>query len=369
MRLIRKLRRTQSVKILTVSPVPTYATWDVFEGHVQGLRANGVEVERMEYSKIWNMFADFKEFMEVTGRAEYNSVNHTLLAGDRVVSAAIVLKPDLVHFIAPMHISPVTLRVLKEYANVKTSAYFTECPYDDEWAFRLAEFFDYCFVCDKVSVGPFRERNPNTHYVGHAYNPDVHHPNGKEREKEADVLFIGTNFPSRIAFLERVDWTGIDLRLHGLMRLGASPLKPYVRGDAAIPNASAINLYRKARIGLQLHRKDGYDPIAARQGKKFGKGGLVGARPLTNLVAHSLGPRSYELAACGIFQICDEGRAELREVFGDTVPTYKTPDDLSALLRTYLDDPMRREELAQAQHEAIKPHTFEARMRTLLEAL
>lgn len=357
------------MKILAVSPVPTYATWDVFDGQVQGLRANGAEVERMDYSKIWNMFVDFKEFMEVTGRVAFDTVNSALLAGDRIVMAAITLGVDLVHFVAPMHVSPVTLRVLREYVKIKTSAYFTECPYDDEWALRLAELFDYCFVCDKTSIIPFKEYNQKTYYIGHAYNPERHRPDGK-KEYVSDVTFVGTNFPSRITFMEAVDWSGIDLNLYGIMPVGnASPLSRYVRRASAIPNDVTLDLYRGARIGLQMHRKDGYDPIAARQGKKFVRGGLQGARPLANLKAHSLGPRSYELAACGVFQVCDEGRAELREVFQDTVPTYRTPDELGALLRQYLDDPVRREEQAKAQHEAIKPYTFEARMRSMLEAL
>ncbi len=357
------------MRVLVVSPVPTYATWDVFEGHVQGLRAiEGVEVARMNYSNTWNMFADFKEFMEVTGRVEYNTVDHTLLAGDRVVMAAIVQEVDLVHFVAPMHISPVTLRVLNKYAGVKTSAFFTECPYDDSWVLKLAEVFDYCFVCDKTSVIPFKERNPNTHYVGHAYNPEKHQKNGKE-DKDSDVVFIGTNFPSRVTFLEKVDWDGIDLRLHGLMRLGQSSLQSYVKGKVAIPNDVALDLYRKARIGLQLHRKDGYDPIAAQKGKRSRKGGLVGATPLANLVAHSLGPRSYELAACGVFQVTDVGRPELEEVFGDSVPTYQTPEELGALLRRYLDDPVLREEAAARQHEAVQPYTFERRMRVVVDAV
>lgn len=356
------------MKILVVSPVPTYATWDVFEGHVQGLRANGVEVERLNYSNIWNMFVDFKEFMEVTGRVEFDTINHSLLAGDRIIAAAIVREVDLVHFVAPMHISPVTLEVLKKYVGVKTSAYFTECPYDDEWTMRIAEVFDYCFVCDKTSVIPFKERNINTFYVGHAYNPEKHVRNGEE-DKNADVVFIGTNFPSRITFLEQVDWGGIDLQLHGLMQLGQSSLSQFVRGTVAIPNTTAMDIYRKARIGLQLHRKDGYDPRKAAKGKRSRKGGLVGATPLVNLVAHSLGPRSYELAACGVFQVTDAGRPELEEVFGDSIPIYRTPQELGVLLRQHLEDPVLREEAASRQHEAVQPYTFESRMRTVIDAV
>ena len=193
------------MRIMVVSPVPTYATWDVYKGQVQGLNAiEGIEAIDFNYSTVWNLYADFKEFVEVTGRAKYDAVNHTLMAGDRIVAAAIGCQADLVHFVAPMHISPLTLKVLKNYVGIKTSAYFTECPYDDEWGLRLSELFDYCFVCDKVSVNVFRERNPNTHYIGHAYNPERHKLNGTVKQ-DTDVLFIGTNFPSRIEFLEQVD--------------------------------------------------------------------------------------------------------------------------------------------------------------------
>lgn len=357
------------MKILVVSPVPTYATWDVYDGQVSGFKAAGAEVTAMNYSKVWTAYAEFKEYMEVTGKAEYNSINHTLFAGDRIVAAAITLEVDLVHFVAPMHINPVTLRVLKDYVKIKTSAYFTECPYDDEWALRLAEVFDYCFVCDKTSVPAFTEKNPHTAYIGHAYDPERHVPRSGGAPMTADVVFIGTNFPSRIAFLEQIDWRDIDLELHGIMRLGsASPLDTYVKTNVAIPNEQALALYKQARIGLQMHRKDGFDPVAAQRGKRYGRG-LVGAKPIKNLVAHSLGPRSYELAACGVFQVCDEGRAELHEVFNGSVPTYTTPEQLHALLRTYLDDPVRREELAREQYEHVKPYTFENRCRVMLESL
>lgn len=356
------------MKILCVSPVPTYATWDVYEGQVQGLRANGAEVIKMNFSNTYHMFADFREFMEVTGRVQYDTVQHTLLAGDRIVMAAIIQEVDLVHFCAPMHVNPITLQVLRKYTRIKTSAYFTECPYDDDHTLPQAEYYDYCFVCDPTSLPAFKERNPNTWYVGHAYNPEKHSRNGKVA-KDADVLFLGTNFPSRITFLEKVDWTDIDLHLHGLMNLGnLSSLAQYVKGKSTVKNEEAIKLYKKARIGLQIHRKDGYDSKKALRGHKVRKGVLVGASPLENLVAYSLGPRSYELAACGVFQVSDP-RPEIEEVFGDTVPVYESPEDLSTMLRTYLDDPVRREEAAEKQYEAVKPYTFEMRTRTILDVI
>lgn len=357
------------MKILVVSPVPPYATKDVWTGHVQGLRAIGgdVEVLPMNYSTVYNMYVDFKEFMEVTGQVKIDTINSTLMAGDRIVMAAIANEVDLVHIVAPMHLSPVMLRVLKKYTKVKTSAFFTECPYDDENSIDIAEYFDYCFVCDRESVPVFKEKNPNTFYLGHAYNPDIHQP--KEVEKDVDVLFVGTNFPTRVQFLEQVDWDGIDFQLRGIWNIrGKSLLKQFLQGESSsMPNTTTLELYRKARIGLQLHRKDGFSMKAAKAGRTKIKGGLVGATPLPNLVAHSLGPRSYELAASGVFQVSDTGRPELEEVFGDTVPTYSTPEELRVLLRMYLDDPMLREEAAKKQLQAVQPYTFEMRMRGLLE--
>ena len=360
------------MKVLVVSPVPPYATKDVWTGHVQGLRAIGedVEVLPMNYSPIYNMYQDFKEFMEVTGQAKMGTINNTLMAGERIVMAAIANEVDLVHIVAPMHLSPATLMILKKYAGVKTSAFFTECPYDDENAIDIAEWLDYVFVCDRESVPVFKEKNPNTFYLGHAYNPDVHKPNGKV-EKDVDVLFVGTNFPTRVEFLEKMDWEGINFQLRGIWNIrGKSSLKQFIQGESAsMPNTTTLELYHKARIGLQLHRKDGFSWAAAKKGKTVVKGGLVGATPLPNLVAHSLGPRSYELAAGGVFQVSDVGRPELQEVFGDTVPTYSTPEELRVLLRTYLDDPVRREEAAKKQLQAVQPYSFEMRMRGLLDAV
>ena len=358
------------MKILVVGPVPTYATWDVWVGQIQGLQAAGAEVFPLNYSTVWNMYADFKEFMEVTGRSEYDTIHAALMAGDRVVTAAIAYEVDLVHFVSPMHISPVTLEMLQKYLGLKTSAYFTECPYDDDYTYKMAEVFDYCFVCDRESVPVFGELNPKTMYIGHSYNPEIHMP--EEVEQDVDVLFIGTNFPTRVTFLEAVDWKGIDFQLRGVWNVGnKAVISQYIQGKReAVKNVEAINLYRRARINLQLHRKDGYNPANARRGKRTGPlGGLLGATPKPDLVAYSLGPRSFELAACGAFQVSDAGRPELEEIFGDSVPTYSSPEDLGSLVRTFLDDPVRRDELAKRQLEAIQPYTFEKRMRVMLDAV
>lgn len=360
------------MKILVVAPVPMYATRDVWMGHVKGLKALGAEVLAMDYAKVWQLYADFHELSVVTGRAEFGSIDATLLASERIFMAAVVQEVDLVYMIAPMHVSPTVLKLiarLKKITGTKLAAYFTESPYDDDsWQLDFAELVDFSFVCDSISVPRFRERNPNSFYVGHAYDPDIHYSkNGSKRD--IDCLCVTTLFPSRTQFLEQVDWTGINLQLFGILPIGnRSPLHQYVRGSAMV-NEDTVKLYRRTKVGFTLHRNDNITGERLMRAVERGERGILGAVPNPGLKANSLGPRAYELAACGVFQICDGSRRELQEVFGDTVPVFDGPEQFGDLLRQYIDDPVRREEAAKRQQEAVQPYTFSHRMKTVLEAV
>ena len=87
--------------------------------------------------------------------------------------------------------------------------------------------------------------------------------------------------------------------------------------DHEISNEKAVDLYRKAKIGLNLYRTtmDSAD------------------RMITH--AESLNPRAYELASCGVFSMSTP-RAEVAEKFGPLVPTFTTGQELSRLLRHWL---------------------------------
>ena len=128
-------------------------------------------------------------------------------------------------------------------------------------------------------------------------------------------------------------------------------MRKYVRGRE-LPNQDAINLYRKAKIGLNLHRQSmGWGKQAPRIEH-----------------AESLNPRAYELAACGVFQISDR-RAEVMETFGYSVPTFPDAVGLELLVRDYLEHDKERQACALSAHRQILPHTFAARANTILADL
>jgi spore maturation protein CgeB len=84
--------------------------------------------------------------------------------------------------------------------------------------------------------------------------------------------------------------------------------------------------------------------------------------------AESMNPRCYELAATGCFYLSDP-REELAEVMGLAVPTFRTADELGGLIRRYLDAPDERRRLTALARERIAPHTFDARIATILDVM
>jgi spore maturation protein CgeB len=82
--------------------------------------------------------------------------------------------------------------------------------------------------------------------------------------------------------------------------------------------------------------------------------------------AWSIGPRAFEIAACGAFQLCDDTRPELAEVFGDTVATYSSAEDLRNQIGYYLAHDDEREEMAWRSYCRVQGCTFEARAREIV---
>ena len=82
--------------------------------------------------------------------------------------------------------------------------------------------------------------------------------------------------------------------------------------------------------------------------------------------AYSLGPRIYEVAACGTFQLTDCSRAELLDVFADSIPVYANAEHLASLITLFIKYPRWRQELAERARVQVKPCTFENRAKEIL---
>lgn len=261
---------------------------------------------------------------------------------------ALRFEVDWVVAISGMFLHPDALGLMRR-AGLRTAVLFTESPYEDDQQEKMSALTDICWTTERTST-----RRLHARYIRHAYDPIRHRPDVPLdlNVRSHDVVFVGSGFPERIETLRSVDWSGIDLGLYGEWGLLGSnaKLREFVR-SGAVDNETTVNLYRRARIGLNLHRSSTtYGRDAAR---------VSGAE--------SINPRAYELAACGLFQVADY-RAELAETFGDSVPTF-AHGQLEDVLRAYLQDSPARRYAARRAHQAILPHTFAARAAQVLADL
>jgi spore maturation protein CgeB len=343
-------KRTTELRIFCIQPGSSTSTADVHTGLIGGLKELGHEIFNYQLDTRIARAGHYLNFCWKEAKkknpdvVEPNTADILFLAcGDSIVKA-MWRKPDWVIVVSAMYYPKLFLKMLKQ-AGLRVALLFTESPYDDEQQFTLAPIVDMCWTNERTSVQNLRICNPKTYYLAHAYDPARHAPAGKAEEDvpSHDVIFVGTGFQERVELFESINWDGIDLGIYGAWELinPRSKLKQYVRDDV-IGNHVAAALYRKAKIGLNLYRTS----------KGFGS-----FTPRISFSAESMNPRAYELAACGCFHFSDY-RAEVPEVFGDAVPTFKNPAELEKLIRYWLEHKKDREAVAAKLPQLVEGQTW-----------
>jgi spore maturation protein CgeB len=351
------------MRVLVIHPGASTSTADVHNGYVTALERAGHEVKlyhldaRIDRAGQWLKFNYRKSRQQQPDVPKPSAADVLYWAGVWSVEMALRLQPDWVLVMSGMYLLKDTMILLRRATRSfgRMALLCTESPYDDDAQQLVAPLFDVVFTNERVSVPRLRQVNPATFYLPHAYDPERHAPAEPPAETPRhDVVFVGSLFQERIELLQAVDWSGIDLGLYGSFTLLGSrnPLRQYVRSKVPITNERAVDLYRAAKIGLNLHRTSmGFGRDAPRIA-----------------LAESLNPRAYELAACGVFQISD-ARREVGMVLGDGVPTFTTPAELGRLVRHYIEHETDRQALAERARLQVQGQTFDRRMETLAEVL
>ena len=267
-------------------------------------------------------------------------------ATEGIASFVLRYDPDIVIITSGMSFHPDGLFYLKRLG-VKTAVVFTESPYNDEQQRYFASVYTgmLCATNDKASAAV-----NGWLYLPPSYDASTHYPVPPSEEFACDVFMVGTGWPERQALLEKIDWTGVDLRLFGHWPTvtPVSPIYRYVRWtheqeSVYVNNATVGHAYASAKICLNIHR-------SADEGS-------------------SLNPRCLEVAACGGFLLTDE-RPGLREMFdGVEVPTFDGAEDLGKQIRRWLKDDVGRRRVAKKMRDKVIDETFDARARTLMQVL
>jgi spore maturation protein CgeB len=258
------------------------------------------------------------------------------MATENVLAEASYHEADLVLITSGLSFHEVGLWLLAKHG-IPTCVVLTESPYSDaaqqNWLRRYPDVT--VFTQERTSAQDY-----GWHYLPAAYDVDVHQPVAPDSDEACDVLFVGTGWQERQQLFEAINWDGIHVRLRGLFPsiTDASPLKK-VYEEGCLANADLPRAYAACKIALNPYRQcDG---------------------------AESMNPRAYELAACGVFQLSDY-RAEANELFGASVPTYSSPQELERLIRYYLANPAERQAKADAARALVQGQTFDRRVADII---
>jgi hypothetical protein len=338
------------MRVLMVHPGPHYSVADVYNGWVRGLGQAGVGVADFNLDNRLDFYSAAHVSLEngdMPKAFDAQTAMHMAING--IYSSAFLWWPDVVIMVMGTFVSPTVVERLRD-RGMHMVLLCTESPYEDERHLKQAEAFDTVIVNDPVNLDAFRLVNPNTHYIGHAFDPLTHYPGNQSR---SGVGFCGTGFPSRIELLEQVDWSGLDLRLGGNWQYlpEDSDLNKYLLDDpqACMENTDTADLYRSSVAGFNCYRQEHHD----------------GAHAHADGVA--CGPREIEMAACGLPFVRDS-RPESDDLF-PFLPTYDTAEDLESRLRWLVSDPSRAAELGRRARVAVARRTFAHNAAQLLRII
>lgn len=334
------------MRIVLVHSGHGFSTLDVGTGLAAGLRANGHEVAEYPLHQTFEAMELLVGAAKTMGIAPTGGYPDPLDLGTMGIPGYVMAKrAELAIFVHGLNV-PASIPTALRRGGYPTALLCTESPYSTEREANIAQFYDHVFTNERTAVRLFTNNPPDrAHYLAHAWNPKVHTADGPAVDP-CDVFFCGTRYPERDALLNGVDWTGINLVDRSLDYTNAPTPAIFER---IIENGVAAAYYRSAAISLNHHRRT----------KDFSEGGTVDG-------AESLGPRPYEVAACGGFLVSD-ARAELADVFGDSVPLYTDSASLERVIRYFLAHPGERQALAARQHAAVQAHSWTSRAAQLLD--
>lgn len=339
------------MKWVVAHPGPSQSVHDVYVGWVEGLREIGEDVQvfnlddRLAYYS--NAMIDTGE-QDDAGRQKFRFAFPDIESAVRTAVNGLAAtlwhhRPQVLLVISGHFIPHEFLDQARSYGT-RVVALHTEQPYELERELSLSAHTDLTLLNDPTHAEKFSTVCP-TFYAPHAYRPSVHHPGAPVRGMECDFGFVGTGFGSRRWFFERMQERGAfaDLRVKmaGNWRgiEDDSPLRQYLLDDdpeACFDNDKTADLYRSARVGINLYRRE-HDEGSDAQGL-------------------SMGPREVELAACGAFFLRDP-RPESDAILS-MLPSFSSPEDAAELLQWWLSHDDEREKMARLAHEAIADRTF-----------
>lgn len=194
--------------------------------------------------------------------------------------------------------------------------------------FDETQFYDVLFVASEKYTEKMKKAGYKAYYVPQFTNTKRFYPEYDERLK-SEVLFVGSRPQTRKAPQILLKYPDIPLTVYGPESGGLS-VAEYVN------NNELHKYYSSAKIVLNDHRDDM---------RQYG----------------FINNRTFDVTASGGFLISDY-IPEIEEIYGDSIPMWKTEEELVQLVRYYLapeHEAERREKAERARQITLKNFTVD----------
>lgn len=341
----------ERLRILVV--LPMYGgSLPVGEYCVRALRDLGHLVERFDAPVFHSAFTALRGLNVTTDRLEQLENGFLQVLSQSIMAQVETFAPDLVLALAQ---APMSRRLLQRLSRegIATAMWFVEDYKVFTYWRAFAPLYDVFAVIQKepflselAAVGQSR-----TLYLPMAALPEFHAPMvlspAEQHRYGADIGFLGAGYPNRrVAFRQLAhrdfkiwgtEWDGETLLARNLQQEGTR-----------ITPEQSVKIYNATRINLNLH--------SSVQCRETVPGGDF------------VNPRTFELASIGAFQLVDK-RALMPELFAeDELATFSDMKELLEKTDYFLAHPEERAAYAaRARARVIREHTYQHRMRTLLD--
>jgi len=231
----------------------------------------------------------------------------------------------------------------------------TEDPYEININTKNSEIFDIIFTNDSSSVQRYGYKG---RHLPLAADINLHHMNVKFNEKDFryDLFFAGTAWPNRIKFISKLIKNLYGVKTKFLLPYNAhleSPKNIINLPESSfiwrISNKEFIAFSNRSRITLSLHREFTVSP---------------GGSPM----AETPGPRLFEIALAGGFQLVDGRLSEVKKYFdeGTEYISFNSVEDAVDKIAYYLNHTEERYKIAlAAQKRVLSEHLYNHRVNEI----
>ncbi|MGG4143568.1 glycosyltransferase [Paenibacillus algorifonticola] len=287
-------------------------------------------------------------------------------SAEQLAEQAAAISPDIVLVMNGLHTFPANH--LQQIGEVKqrgfrTAVWFVDDPYMTEKTVAAAPHYDIVLTHELGTLELYRSIGcTNVHYLPLAVHAGLYRPQRSNSAFASDVCFIGQGFWNRIGLIDAISERLLAKRRKIFLSGGLwerlavyKRLQPFIHTDW-LSAKQTIPYYNNAKIVINIHRttEAGSDNFNALQSP-----------------GRSINPRTYEIAACGAFQLTDI-REDLPYYYtaGQEIETFQDAEELAAKIDFYLENEEARSRIAvNGLRRTLRDHTFRSRAVQLLQLI